>query len=432
MRQPFLEKIEANKFLKFRKKRKLILLAGLLPVALFLVGYLVHYLISFPPTVTEDLPQPAPIQNREITYIVKNGDTLDAIFAQQEVRHDEKQMLLSSFKGIWNAKLLQIGDKISFVFNSDGDLVEYGYKSSPIDAYKAIKNNGQYDTKKLDIKVQQKLAKINVKLDSSLYQAIVDINESQVLIEKIVDIFAWDIDFYSDPRKGDNVAILVEKDFVNEKFFRYGKILAAEYAGKIVKQTAVYYKKNYYDQEGRSLARNFLKTPVKFTRISSRFGKRKHPVTHRLKAHMGTDYAAPIGASVWAMADGVVTKKGYGEYNGNYIAIKHSKGYETYYLHLSKFYPGIYKGKRVRQKEMIGYVGNTGRSTGPHLHLGVKYHSKYIDPLGIKKVKETKLAGKKLADFKKEYEIRIAELNGKEEFLLGLPATLLPENQILD
>ena len=228
------------------------------------------------------------------------------------------------------------------------------------------------------------------------------------------NLIAWDVDFFADPRKGDEITLVVEKKFVDGKFYSYGKVLAVNYNGKRVKQKAFYFKPTdgYYDEKGKSLARNFLKSPVMYSRISSKFGRRRHPVTHKLHNHLGTDFAAPTGTPVWALASGRVTKRSYNKYNGNYIAIKHSNGYSTYYLHLSRFAKGLRVGKKVKQKELIGYVGTTGRSTGPHLHLSVKYGGRFINPLKLKRVKRTALKSDQLAKFMSQLPEQTAKLNG--------------------
>lgn len=352
-------------------------------------------------------------------HLISKGENLADIFQTFGIDRDKAYLVIKTLGQIYNPKRCQIGDKLVFTFNGNGELERLRYFASPVDIYQVILKNDKAKVSQINIPLDVRTERISVKLENSLYQDLVSKGEKAGLIEKIIDVLAWDIDFFVDTRNGDHISILVEKNYVDNLFYEYGKIIALDYDGFIVKQTAFYFddskgKSGYFDEHGKSLARNFLKTPVKFTRISSKFGMRKHPVTHKLKKHLGTDYAAPVGTPVWAMSDGVVVKKAYGKYNGKYIAVKHGKGYETQYLHLSRFHPSIKVGKKIKQKELIGYVGTTGRSTGPHLHLSVKYHGKFINPLKLKKVKETTLTGAELAYHKMKIVPYIALLKNAD------------------
>jgi len=386
-------------------KNKKFFLISIICILTFIV--LVKLILLPTGPTQKETATPEKEQLRSITYRVKSGDTFDSIFRKFGVKHRQGYELIRSLKGKYSPRSTRPGNEITFSFNNKGDLQEFGYKFSNAKIFETKSEDGIYATRKIFVPIEKEDEFITVVLKNSMYQAFLDKGKSPELVEKLVDLFAWDIDFFSDPRKGDRISVVVEKKSINGKFFRYGRIIAAHYDGGIVDQQAYYYKQKngtvaYFDEKGRSLARNFLKTPVKFTRISSKFGRRRHPITHKLKNHLGTDYAAPTGTPVWAMASGKVITKSYNKYNGYYIKIRHSKGYTTSYLHLSKFAKGIYNGKRVQQKEIIGYVGTTGRSTGPHLHLGVQRHGRHINPLKLKKVKEKALAKSQLPAYKKQ------------------------------
>lgn len=412
---------------------RIIKIAIVLVISWFLIYLLNNYLIG-PEGVGEALvnldqeqvPESESGHTRQLVHTVQRGETLAMILSDAGIETAEAYNLISSLRAEWNVRSLKPGDRIELDLDEKDRLAGYNLTVSPVEVYTAKKIDNSYKVVRADIPVETKTVRRSIELTSSLYNALISAGESPVLIDKLVDIFAWDIDFDSDPRQNDSVSVLVEKSYVDGKFYKYGRILAAEYDGEIIKQTAFYYKntngeEGYFDEKGLSLARNFLKTPVKYTRISSRFGMRRHPVTHNLKKHMGTDYAAPTGAPAWAMADGVVVQRTYSGLAGNYIAIKHGKGYVTRYLHLSKFYPGIHVGSRVKQKDLIGYVGTTGRSTGPHLHLEVIRDGQNMNPLKIKKVKQTKLAGKNLESFKGVLVERLAELRGVDDSLFAIP-----------
>lgn len=232
---------------------------------------------------------------------------------------------------------------------------------------------------------------------SSLYASVKAAGEDGALVNFFVDVFAYDIDFYNDTREGDTFRVIVEKEYKDQEFLRYRRILAAEYSGKTAGTFRAFYWQptgkpgRYYDETGASVEKSMLKTPLKFARVSSSFNpKRMHPVLHRVKGHFGTDFACPVGTPVWAAADGVITQRGPAGGAGNMITIRHDNGLVTLYMHLSKFIPTQKVGDRVAAKTVIAYSGNTGLSSGPHLHFGVKKNGVYVD---FQSLKPTRAAG---------------------------------------
>ncbi len=222
-------------------------------------------------------------------------------------------------------------------------------------------------------------------VNSSLTEAVTASGENPELAFILADIYEWEIDFFHALRKGDSFTMLVEKKFAKDKFIGYGRILAADFInqGKLIR--GLYYEsdttKGYFRPDGTSLKRGFLKAPLKFSRISSTYtGRRLHPVLNKYLPHHGVDYAAPVGTPIHATASGVVLNREYNQFNGNYVKIRHANGYETLYLHLSKF-AKIRKGSKVSQGDTIGYVGSTGISSGPHLDYRIKQGSRFLNPL---------------------------------------------------
>ena len=224
-------------------------------------------------------------------------------------------------------------------------------------------------------------------VSSSLNRAMSRAGEGAALVARFTNLFSWDVNWYADPRAGDEFRIIVEKKYLGGRFFSYGRILAAEYRGAKGRFEAYHHtlrngKKGHYTAEGRSVRRVFLKMPLNFRRISSKFNKRRfHPVLHKTKGHFGVDYAAAPGTPVWAPSDGKVVVIGRFGTAGNMIKLSHDRGIETVYMHLSRFARGLKRGSKVRQRQVIGYVGTTGRSTGPHLHYGIKIRGRHMDPL---------------------------------------------------
>jgi len=214
--------------------------------------------------------------------------------------------------------------------------------------------------------------------------------ESTSLVSQLVELFAWDVNFYIDTHPGDHWKVVIEKQYLGGQFYKYGRVLAAEYGGKVGTYRAFYWAGKdaprdrpgkYYDEKGQALSKSMLKTPLRYVRISSKFDrKRFHPILHVERAHLGIDYAAPVGTPVWASASGRVVEAGMKRGSGNTVVIAHSNGLNTRYYHLSKFARGLHAGQQVRQKDVIGFVGTTGLSTGPHLHFSVTKNGAFVDP----------------------------------------------------
>jgi murein DD-endopeptidase MepM/ murein hydrolase activator NlpD len=221
---------------------------------------------------------------------------------------------------------------------------------------------------------------------SSLFETAQEIGEIPLLALKLVDIFGWEVDFVYDVRGGDTFKAIVEKRYRDGEFAGYGRIPAAEFVNQGKTYQGFLFenrdgKPEYYDAKGRSLRRTLLKTPIDYARISSGFSyNRFHPIKKEWCPHPAIDYAAPVGTPVRTVGDGVVLEAGLKNASGKYIKIRHNSVYQTYYLHLSRFAKGIRKGKKVHERQVIGYVGNTGMSTGPHLDFRMKKNGKYVNP----------------------------------------------------
>ena len=242
----------------------------------------------------------------------------------------------------------------------------------------------------ISVETGRKASRIETKyirgsITNSLYQTLADLKTNPMVAIELSEIFAWQVDFYR-IMKGDEFNVIYEEEFVGNKSIGVGKLIAASFTHAGEEFTAFPFNINgdteYYDKEGNSLRRPFLKAPLRFNRISSRYSLRRfHPVQKRYKAHLGTDYAAPTGTPVRSTADGVVVQAGYNKGNGRYVKIKHNGTYSTGYLHFSKIAKGIKKGVRVKQGDIIGYVGSTGLATGPHLCYRFWKNGKQVDPL---------------------------------------------------
>lgn len=257
------------------------------------------------------------------------------------------------------------------------------------------------------------------RVESSLWVAMDEAGASPLLAVTLSHIFGWSVDFFG-LQRGDEFRVIYEQEYVDGAALDNFRVLAASFAGG---DTAIYAipfvqdgEQLYYNTDGNSLEGAFLKAPLDFYRITSRFtNSRFHPVLRRYRAHHGVDYAAPAGTPVYAIGDGTVTAKAFQAGGaGNYVKIRHNSVYTTTYMHLSRFAKGLKVGSRVRQKEVIGYVGSTGLSTGPHLDFRVYENGKPINPLLIKSQPKRPIAGDNRAAFAAVCDSLVAALRGVE------------------
>ena len=252
-------------------------------------------------------------------------------------------------------------------------------------------------------------------ISESLFSDGIKNGVSSDILVKIISLFSFDLDFQRDIRVDTVVSISYEFDEIVETGrLEYNDI---KYASIIIDGKQLEYFKfitddgyvDYFNREGKNVKKSILKTPLDGARISSNFGMRKHPISGFNKMHKGVDFAAPTGTPIYAGGNGIVEYVGRNGGYGKYIRIRHNNGYKTAYAHLSNYKKGISKGVRVNQGEVIGYVGSTGNSTGPHLHYEIIYQNKHINPLKLKLPSGKILKGKELEKFKEEYKIIYAD-----------------------
>jgi murein DD-endopeptidase MepM/ murein hydrolase activator NlpD len=276
----------------------------------------------------------------------------------------------------------------------------------------------EYESRQVEVALEVERSTVAGTIESSFFGAVTSAGESEALARDVVTIFQWDIDFSRDVLPGDGFRVLFEKVSLEGEFLRYGRVLAAEYDGARAQHGAYYFDDpehaGYYTAEGVPLERFFLAAPCRHRRISSRFDlERWHPVLERRVPHLGVDYAADTGTPVWASADGEVSHMGYDSRAGNMVKIRHANSYESIYAHLNGFAGGLREGQTVEQGELIGYVGSTGMSTGPHLHYGLKRRGDYVDPLEQEFSRGDALSGRALRDFQRRHsqlETHMAEV----------------------
>ncbi len=323
---------------------------------------------------------------------VKSGETLSVLFEHAGLGNSLLHSILSSSKEAKRFTQLKVGQTVSFEFDENKQLKTL---SSQINTLESIHLEKQADSENFvfrkdvaQTQTREKYAQGSI--EGALFAATKKANVPYGLALDMANIFGYDIDFAQDLRKGDTFEILYEEKTLNGQAVGTGNILTARFTNRGKVYTAVRYtdkngNTSYYSADGSSLRKAFIRTPVDFARISSRFSNgRKHPILNKIRAHKGVDYAAPRGTPIKAAGDGRVVLAGRKGGYGNTVIIKHGQRYQTLYAHMNGFAKGIRNGTNVKQGQIIGYIGTTGLSTGPHLHYEFQVNGVHVDPLSQK------------------------------------------------
>ena len=333
-------------------------------------------------------PTPRPDEKWEETQ-VKSGDSLSVLFTRNNLSSADALAIAKAAPK--EALRLHPGQTVKWQRTINDQVAKMRIESSPLIAYQFNRKTDDTFEYSLDERVADRRPVFaSATINSSLFEdgGAQNIPES-VLIE-LAHLFGWDIDFVQDIRQGDQFSLIYEELFLDGKRIGYGNILIAEFINQGKEYTAVRYDKEngdaqYYAPDGSSMRKEFLRNPIDFARISSRFNlRRKHPVLNKIRAHRGTDYAAPRGTPIKSTGDGKVIFAGRKGGFGNCVIIQHGSRYQTLYAHLSKFSKYSRRGRKVRQGQVIGYVGSTGLATGPHLHYEFRVDGVHRDSLRIR------------------------------------------------
>jgi len=406
-----------------RKKNRTSLLLLLLVLAATL--FLITNRQTVPPTeahttpVVEAVPAPPPepeIRRQVIEGAVRPGDTITNLLGDYFTPKDIHALGKQS-RGVFPLSSICAGQPYKICL-TDGTFDQFEYDIDSDD--QLIIRHGQegFDVERIPIDYQVEVGLVQGTINSSLFEAVSDIGESAELAMNLADIFAWDVNFILDIRVGDSFKALVEKRFREGQPAGYGRILAAEFTNQGETFRAFLFKDgdnppSYYDLQGNSLRKAFLKAPLAFSRISSGFTmKRFHPITQTWKAHPAIDYAAPTGTPIKAVGDGTIISIGYTKYNGNFIKLRHNNSYETIYLHMVRFAKGMKKGRKVGQGQVIGYVGSTGLATGPHLCFRMYRNGTPVNPMRIKTPAATPVSKQRMVEFQELTAPLMAQLEG--------------------
>lgn len=346
-------------------------------------------------------------QTTVVNRRIGSGQTVAKALYDAGVQSPQVDALISALSGVFDCRKSNLGDQLRLVVK-DGEVDFFDYRRNPLEEYQVRRDGETFVASKREVEFEKKVALVELKVGSSMWEAAVSAGEDPSIAMSLSDVFAWDIDFYQDVQKGDVVRAVVEKIVSKGRLVRYGELLAANYQGSSVGKKRVFRyglpdgSFSYFQEDGSSARKSFLKSPLKYAHVTSKFGMRFHPVLQFVKAHNGVDYGTPVGTPVWAVADGTVLKAQYDGAAGNHLCIKHVNGLETCYLHLSKFGEGVRAGARVSQKQVIAYSGNTGRSTGPHLHFAMKRAGNFVNPLNQNFPRADPLPTKLVPDFKEK------------------------------
>ena len=343
---------------------------------------------------------------------IKSGDTLSKALRRAGAKAQDAEAAIRSLKGLYDPRTLKAGQHINITFSQSGmDGVDDSFAGFEIPLNYANHitvapaPEGGYKAHEIERPLQTQHARADGVIDWSLFQAGSDAGVPASVMAELVRAFSWDVDFQRDIRKNDGFEVMYERKLDEDgNVVHNGQIVfAALTLSGERKPIYLHTLKNgvtdYFDEKGQSAKKALMRTPIDGARLSSSFGKRKHPILGYTKLHTGTDFAAPPGTPIYAAGDGSIDTAGWNGGYGKYVRIRHNSEYSTAYAHMKAIKSGIGKGKRVRQGQIIGYVGTTGRSTGPHLHYEIIRRGKKVNPMRVKMPSGQKLKGNEMARF---------------------------------
>ena len=376
-----------------------------------------------------------PVDSFEVVEsVVQRGESFGNILLNYGVDYATIHKIAVDYKEVFDVRYLRSGRPYT-LFCDASDSARTArymvYQPSDID-YFVFDLSDSVKVEEGHKEVKVRVAETSGVITSSLYESLVENGASPQLVVELSTMYAWSIDFFR-IQKGDTYKVIYEKRFIDDSVFvGMGQIIAANFNHGDRDFYSFYFEKgddywDYFDEKGNTLRKAFLKAPLKYSRISSRYSpKRFHPVLKRYRSHLGTDYAAPRGTPIMATADGQVIAASYTRGNGNYVKIRHNATYTTQYLHMSKFAQGIRAGKVVKQGDVIGYVGSTGLATGPHVCYRFWVNGKQVDPYK----QELPEADPIKPEYRDEYLVIMQELKDRID-AIDIPGAEAGENLIV-
>ncbi len=346
---------------------------------------------------------------------VKRGDTISSIFNQVGLGQSAINEVFALGKKAKRLTRLIPGQTLEFK-RVENKLIALTYTIDPRNKIIILRDNEQLTFARETRDYDKRVTYAAVEIKNSLFEAAQRAELPESVTMDLAYIFGWDVDFALDIRRGDSFTVLYEELYLDTKKVKYGDIIAAEFTTqgktfKAIRYTDPKGRTDYYSPDGKSMRKAFLRTPVDFTRISSRYGNRKHPTLKKWKKHTGVDYAAPRGTPIKTSGSGKIVHRALKGAYGKTVIVDHGNGYKTLYAHLNNYNRKARKGKHVTQGQIIGYVGSTGRATGPHLHYEFQVRGRHRNPLTVKLPDASSIAKKYRDDFTAKAEPLLAQLD---------------------
>ena len=344
----------------------------------------------------------------KIEIIVSKGDTFLSILKEFNISEKKSFEIISEIEKLFDLRKLKVKNKILFYFNTKNSIKKIEFNKNINEKLIVSVNSNSVEIENKILKKTSYQTSKDFNINNSLYSDGLKNNLPPDILIKLIRLFSFDLDFQRDIKKNTLVSVSYEFDQINDNDkLEYKDIL---YALISINGNKLEYFKfltndgfiDYFNKDGKNVKKSILKTPLDGARLSSNFGMRKHPILGYNKMHKGVDFAAPTGTPIYAGGNGVIEYIGNNGGYGKYIRIRHNNEYKTAYGHMSGFKKGLSKGARVNQGEIIGYVGSTGRSTGPHLHYEIIFQNKQINPLKLKLPSGKVLKGDELSKFQRE------------------------------
>lgn len=347
---------------------------------------------------------------------IVSGESFGALLGKRGISTSQIYKIAAAVEDEFNVRRIRAEVEVKFATGDSSIFPSFFIYPESKYEYWIVSLQDSLYAKKVEKKRTVRRREISGTIEDALYLSVARAGGTQALAMSLVEVYAWSIDFFR-LQKGDQFSVVYEEEYVDDTTYVGLKGVIASNIKHVDNDFYAFPYKNelgfhdYYDEEGRSLRKTFLRAPLDFTRISSRYsGRRFHPVQKRWKAHLGTDYAAPTGTPIMTTADGVVIAAKYTSANGNYVKVRHNGTYTTQYLHMSKIGSGVKNGVRVKQGDVIGYVGSTGLATGPHVCYRFWVNGKQVDPYKQKLPDAEPLTAERMSEYKtymKELKTRL-------------------------
>jgi murein DD-endopeptidase MepM/ murein hydrolase activator NlpD len=346
---------------------------------------------------------------------VRRNDTFAGILGEFGVPYDQVMRLVDAAEDVFDVRRIRAGN-VFRIYQDEDSTRRLVYRQDPINYVVFDLDNIEVESGSRPVEIVERT--VSGVVTNSLYQSLISEGANPELAVRLSQVYAWSIDFYRIQRN-DRFQVIFEERQIDGEAIGVGRIIAARFNHFGKDHNAFYFEHDghgdFYDEKGESLRRAFLRAPLEYTRISSRYNLRRvHPVTGGVRPHLGTDYAAPTGTPIRTVGDGVVTEARFTRGNGNYVKVRHNSTYETQYLHMSRFARGIRPGTRVTQGQVIGYVGQTGLATGPHLCFRFWKNGRQVDPLSQQMPSADPISPELIAEFNQVRDVLVARLDSQD------------------